>query len=73
MEGIQCSLASKFSTSLLKLEKELQSDMNIVLEQIDIHWFYKSRLIAIYDGDMNTGCFYAFTIFWQKKNKIEGM
>lgn len=41
---------------------QLKQELELVLEQINVHWFQKAKENAIYDGDHNTGYFHTSTI-----------
>lgn len=61
------------SNGLLKLKAELKKEVELVLEQINIHWFQKARDSAIYKGDRNTKYFHTSTIIRRKMNTIVGL
>lgn len=64
-------MGNRNSADLINLERKLQKDLEIVLEQMNIHWFQKSRSVAIYEGDRNIAFLHALTIIQRSHNKIE--
>lgn len=70
IRGIQC--ASNFGTSiyLQKLERNLISELNEVLDQEETFWFQKSRADWVRDGDRNTRFYHNSAIIRRNKNHI---
>lgn len=71
LEGIQRTLAAGGPRYLLKLEKTLKKEMEVVLKQEETLWFQKSRMEALKDGDCNTRYFHLSTVIRRKQNRIE--
>ena len=44
------------------LEAKLRKELNVILNEIELFWFQKSRVEAIHDGDKNTKYFHISTI-----------
>ncbi|KAL8141278.1 hypothetical protein V2J09_007299 [Rumex salicifolius] len=70
IEGIQRSLSVAWSVGLVKLEKKLRAELDVVLEQIYLFWVQKARTVALRDGDRNTRYFHTCAVIRRKKNKI---
>lgn len=54
----------------MNLEKDLIWEYNDVLKQEEIHWFQKSRIKWILDGESNTKFFHQTTLARRRVNKI---
>ncbi|XP_050263906.1 uncharacterized protein LOC126708133 [Quercus robur] len=70
LNGIQKAMADKPSASLIALEKDLQSELALVLNQEEELWSLKSRLNWLIQGDRNTTFHHMTTLIRRKRNKI---
>ncbi|WCJ39803.1 DNAse I-like superfamily protein [Euphorbia peplus] len=73
IKGIQNSLANRFNSSLKKMEKQLQHDLDDVLKEEELFWYQKSRKEWIVSGDRNTKYFHVSTIIRRNRNHIRGL
>ena len=71
--GIQKRIKEGGPHHLLKLEKNLQHQLDEVLDQIELYWFQKSRMEYIRDGDRNTRFFHLSTVVRRRTNRIKGL
>ena len=71
LKGVQQRLAAGGSIHLLKLENKLRKELNVILKEIELLWFQKSRVDAIRDGDRNTKYFHISTIIRRRINRID--
>lgn len=55
---------------LLRLEKQLQLELDVILKQEEMEWFQKSRAKWIKDGDLNTRYYHLKNLNRQRQNKI---
>ena len=70
LNGIQKAIAAHPSHSLLELEKVLQNDLNVLLDQEEELWVQKSRISRLSEGDRNTAYHHMSTIVRRRRNKI---
>lgn len=56
---------------LFKFERRLQEELNIVLQQEELHWQQKSKSEWVRGGDRNTRYYHLRTITRRKRSKIE--
>lgn len=69
--GIQESVQSRYDVRrLMRLEKKLQVDLNVILKQEELMWFQRSRAKWLTDGDRNTKYYHLKTVNRRRKNKI---
>ena len=54
LEGVKNILATNYSNGLLKLEKKLQQELALVVNQEELLWYQRSREDWIKSGDRNT-------------------
>ncbi|XP_068309652.1 uncharacterized protein [Pyrus communis] len=73
IDGIQKVLRRGPNKFLSKLEDELISEYNEVLNEEAIFWHQKSRLMWLQEGDRNTNFFHLTTIVRRRRNRIEGL
>ena len=59
------------NTFLLKSENQLRNERNMILDQIDVFWFQKSRVDWIRDSDRNTHFYHLSTIIRRRFNRID--
>ena len=69
LNGIQKAIAAHPSHSLLELEKVLQNDLNVLLDQEEELWEQKSRISRLSEGDCNTAFHHMSTIVRRRRNK----
>ncbi|XP_072076492.1 uncharacterized protein [Arachis hypogaea] len=55
---------------LVELEKNLQEELNVILDQEKIFWLQKSRQQWIVEGDRNTKYYHTKTIIRRRRNRI---
>ena len=70
LDGAQKALAERPSEFLVELEKDLQRELNEVLNQEQELWALKSRLNWMVLGDRNTSFFHVSTIVQRRRNRI---
>lgn len=70
LNGIQRAVASKPSNFLLKLEKELVKEFDMILSQEEELWALKSRVNWMIQGDRNTAFYHVSTLVKRKRNQI---
>ena len=58
---------------LLRLDKKLKADLDLVLKQEEIFWFQKSREEWIVNGDRNTSYFHLSTVIRRNRGTIQGL
>lgn len=68
--GEQCRLEKYGSPYLIKLEQDLQNDLNEVLLQ-EVLWYQKSRGQWIVQGDRNTKYYHTKTLIHRRRNKVK--
>ena len=73
LNGIQRSIATRPSASLIELEKKLHSKLELVLAQEEELWALKSRLNWMIFGDRNTSFYHMSAIVRRKRNKIQAI
>lgn len=73
LKGIQNTLERVDSMWLVRLENQLQHELDKILFQEEVLWYQKSREKWIKFGDRNTKFFHAQTVIRRKKNKIHGL
>ena len=73
LNGIQRSIATRPSASLIELEKKLHSKLELVLAQEEELWALKSRLNWMVFGDRNTSFYHMSAIVRRKRNKIQAI
>ncbi|WCJ36333.1 Polynucleotidyl transferase ribonuclease H-like superfamily protein [Euphorbia peplus] len=73
LEGVQRGLAIRVDGGLLKLEKKLIAELDVILQQEEIMWFQKSRVNWLCFGDRNTKFFHLSTLIRRRRNKIIGL
>lgn len=61
------------SNGLLNLEKKLNLELNLILEQDEIMWFHKSRMKWIALEDRNTKFFHRTATVRRQRNKVTGL
>ena len=71
--GVQRKLTEKRSWRLIKLERKLQKDLEITLQEEELIWYQKSREEWMALGDKNTKFYHASTIVRRCRNKIESL
>ncbi|XP_028807543.1 uncharacterized protein LOC114762247 [Neltuma alba] len=72
LDGIQKKISNcnRPSPSLIKLEDNLQKELEDVLSQEEILWYQKSRREWINDGDRNTKFYHVRTLDRRRRNKV---
>lgn len=70
LNGIQKAIADRPSSFLIDLEKKLQMDLSLVLNQEEELWAMKSRINWMVQGDCNTSFYHVSTLIRRKHNKI---
>ena len=70
LDGAQKALAERPSEFLVELEKDLQRELNEVINQEQELWTLKSRLNWMVLGDRNTSFFHVSTIVQRRRNRI---
>ena len=70
LDGAQKALAERPTEFLVELEKDLQKELNEVLNQEQELWALKSRLNWMVLGDRNTSFFHVSTIVQRRRNRI---
>lgn len=73
LDGIQRSLATKPSDSLVESERKLQADLNYVLSQEEELWALKSRVNWMMFSDRNTSFYHVSTLVRRKRNSIKAI
>ncbi|XP_056688793.1 uncharacterized protein [Spinacia oleracea] len=68
--GVQKLLVERKDRGLMKLEARLRRDLDEVLDREEAHWYQKSRVEWIKNGDRNTTFFHLSTIVRRWRNKI---
>lgn len=68
--GIQKALAISPNLFLVNLEKQLQGELNKVLNNEEELWAMKSRINWMIQGDRNTSFYHVSTLIRRKHNKI---
>lgn len=63
-------MADRPSSFLIDLEKKLQMDLSLVLNQEEELWAMKSRINWMVQGDCNTCFYHVSTLIRRKHNKI---
>ena len=58
---------------MLKLEKKIQQELDIVLNQEELLWFQKSREEWITSGDRNTRYYQASTLAKRDRNRTDSL
>ena len=53
-------MATSPNLGLIRLDKKLKDELNLVLKQEEIFWFQKSREEWIVNSDRNTSFFFIF-------------
>lgn len=70
IEGIQKSQDKQFSHNLQFLEKDLIKEYSNILAQEELHWYQKSGVKWITQGERNTRFFHLSTIIRRRRSKI---
>lgn len=71
LEGVQNNLQMRDNVGgMKKLEKNLQSELNDILNKEEMMWFQRSRTMWLWDGDRNTKYYHMKTLARRKRNKI---
>ena len=73
LAGTQLRLAQGYNRFLSKLEARLKIELDLVLDQLELLWFQKSRSEIIRDGDRNTRYYHLSTIIRRQSNRIESL
>ncbi|KAK2653365.1 hypothetical protein Ddye_013221 [Dipteronia dyeriana] len=73
LQEIQRSLEENFIPGLVKLEAKLQEEYELIVEQEEIFWLYKSRNSWLMEGDRNTRFFHLATMIGKRYNKLESL
>ena len=68
LDGAQKALVERPSNFLVELEKDLQRELNEVLNQEQELWALKSRMNCMVLGDRNTSFFHVSTIVRRRRN-----
>ena len=68
--GIQKALAISPNLFLVNLDKQLQGELNKVLNHEEELWAMKSRINWMIQGDRNTSFYHVSTLIRRKHNKI---
>ncbi|KAL0011903.1 hypothetical protein SO802_007011 [Lithocarpus litseifolius] len=68
--GIQKAISNWPSSSLLNLEKQLQQELEVVLDQERDLWMLKSRINWLIQGDRNTSFYHVSALARRKRNHI---
>ena len=70
LNGIQKAMANRPSHSLVVLEKDLQKELESILNQEEELWVQKSRISRLVEGDRNTAFHHMSTIVRRRRNRI---
>ena len=70
MNGLQHSLSSNPSASLVSLEKSLREEYSTILKLEEDFWALKSRINWVVEGDRNTKFYHTSTLIRRRYNKI---
>ena len=70
LNGIQKAISIYPSHSLLKLEKELLLELNVLLNQEEEFWVQNSRINRLVEGDRNTAFHHLTTMVRRRRNKF---
>ncbi|XP_023893265.1 uncharacterized protein LOC112005249 [Quercus suber] len=73
LNGIQKAIALRPSSNLLDLEKQLQRELEIILDQERDIWALKSRVNWMIQGDRNTSFYYMSTMVRRSRNRISAI
>ncbi|KAL8161268.1 hypothetical protein V2J09_012757 [Rumex salicifolius] len=73
IEGAQAKLCFHASVGLMRLEQELRSELDVVLDQIHTFWVQKARSDTLRDGDRNTKFFHSCAVVRRRRNKIDSL
>lgn len=70
LNGIQKAMAKSPSHSLVVLEKELQKELENILNQEEELWVQKSCITHLVEGERNTTFHHMTTIVRRRRNRI---
>ena len=73
LAGAQKQLAIQENQKLLKLEKELQQDLDTILNHEELFWFQKSREEWIASGERNTKFYHVSSLVQKSKIRITAL
>ena len=73
LSGIQRHLAAHGSTRLMKLERKIQQELDMILNQEELLCFQRSQEDWIKSGDKNTKFYHASTLVRKNKNMVESL
>ena len=73
LNGIQKAISSRPSSNLLELEKQLQRELETVLDQERDIWVIKSRVNWMILGDRNTAFYHMSTLVRRSRNQISAI
>ncbi|XP_061351949.1 uncharacterized protein LOC133296921 [Gastrolobium bilobum] len=73
LEGIECHLNLRFCSSLVRLQRELWTQLESILLREELEWFQRSCCNWIKLGDRNIRYFHANSVARRRRNQIEAL
>lgn len=70
LDGLQSKLSTHPHRGLIKLEAKIRRELEEVMAQEELHWYQKSRVEWLRNGDRNTTFFQLSSVVRQWKNKV---
>ncbi|KAL4632625.1 hypothetical protein ACB092_04G064900 [Castanea dentata] len=73
LNGIQKAISSRPSSNLLEIEKQLQRELEIILDQERDIWALKSKVKWMIQGDRNTSFYHMSTLVRRSRSRISAI
>ncbi|XP_031127593.1 uncharacterized protein LOC116029690 [Ipomoea triloba] len=73
IKGIQRNFALHHRSDLIKLDRKLRKELEIILHQEELIWFQRSREEWITSGDCNTSFYHTSTTIRKNTAKIQSL
>lgn len=70
LKGIQRATQDNGNRFLYRLEKQLEQELQDVLDKEELIWFQKARTVWMNDGDRNTSYYHTKTAIQRRKNRV---